>query len=122
MLRSRPGRRVEREIRRLGEETLGLRLVLLAQQRAGDIGEAARRVSQARCARKNVVLADLQFGEIVGVARHLASGLRRQLPTPRHGASTSTRSKLLAWRLTQGSRSLDSAWRSTLLAPARRSR
>src|SRR5262249_42013253 len=57
-----------------------------------------------------------------GLRRHLASGLRRQVPLPLQGASTSTRSKPPAWRFIQGSRSLARPRRSTLCAPARLSR
>src|SRR5439155_1755970 len=55
-------------------------------------------------------------------SRHLASGLRRQVPVPVHGASMKTRSKLPAWRFTHLSRSPVSTRRWTMLIPARRRR
>ena len=77
---------------------------------------AARRSSRMRRCRST------SSSMSVGFSRHLASGLRRQVPLPLQGASTSTRSKLPAWRFTQGSRSLDRPRRSTLCTPARLSR
>ena len=50
------------------------------------------------------------------------SGLRRQVPVPVQGASTSTRSKAPAWRFSHLRLSASMARRSTLCAPARRSR
>ena len=41
----------------------------------------------------------------LGVCRHFRSGLRRKVPKPEHGASTSTRSILPASRFTRSSRS-----------------
>ena len=55
------------------------------------------------------------------VRRRRASGLRRQVPVPVQGASTSTRSKVPARRLTHLSPG-SSRWRSTLCTPARRRR
>ena len=106
-----------------GEEALDLRLVLLAQQRAGDIDEPPARPHQPRGAVEDLVLerGAARRGRRAS-ERHLASGLRRQVPVPVQGASTSTRSKLAAWRLTHLSRSRSAACAAPLLAPARRSR
>ena len=47
-----------------------------------------------------------------------ASGLRRQAPTPEHGASTSTRSKERLRRLSHWSLPTSIVWRCTLSTPA----
>lgn len=57
-----------------------------------------------------------------GVWRHLRSGLRRSVPRPEHGASTSTRSILPARRLMRSSRSCAMATGCTLDRPLRASR
>ena len=54
--------------------------------------------------------------------RHLRSGLRRSVPRPEQGASTSTRSILPARRLTRSSRSCAMAAGCTLDSPLRASR
>src|SRR5437762_10810914 len=57
--------RVQHEIAVRVEESLGLRLVLLAQQRAGRINQPAARLYEARRAVEDRVLTLDQFGEIL---------------------------------------------------------
>ena len=107
-----------------GEEALDLRLVLLAQQRAGGIDEPPARLHQAlrRC-RGSRPGAPSARPDPRASSRHLASGLRRQVPVPVQGASTKTRSKLCGMALHPFvARAGRAAWRWTMLAPARRSR
>src|SRR5436309_2407236 len=57
-----------------------------------------------------------------GPCRHLRSGLRRRVPKPLQGASTSTRSSLPARRLARVSLSPESTIACTLLTLARAAR
>ena len=105
------------------EEILDLRLVLLAQQRAGGIDQPPARLHQPRGASRGSRPAAPSAPRGPSASAAIcASGLRRQVPVPVQGASTSTRSKLAACASPIGSRAVESGMRWTMLAPARRSR
>ena len=105
-----------------GEEALHLRLVLLGEQRAGSVDQTTAAANQPRGLVQDRRLLDHAAPPgRAPISRSRASGLRRQVPMPVQGASTSTRSKPPARRLAHLSPG-STRWRSTLCTPARRSR
>ena len=120
----RPGlpQRQQGEAGMAGQEGGHLSLVLLVQQRAGSVDQSPAGAHQrARARPGSPACCGTSSARSRSVSRSRASGLRRQVPVPVHGASTSTRSKLPARRLAHLSPG-SSRWRSTLCTPARRSR
>src|SRR5690242_9146657 len=67
--------RVQREIIMRSEKTLGLRLVLLAQQRAGGVDQPAARFYQTRGAGEDVALALDELGQVVRRGAPFAVGV-----------------------------------------------
>ena len=78
----------------LAEERRDLVGVFLRQHRAGDVDERAAGLHEPGAAgRARRAARPGARGMFAGFRRHFASGLRRQVPEPVHGASTSTTSK-----------------------------
>ncbi len=79
----------------LGQKALHLILILRSQQRAGRIDQPPALAQEARGIMQDRGLLFHKVGEIgLGESRSRASGLRRQVPVPVQGASTSTRSQV----------------------------
>ena len=76
---------------------MNLIAILLGKHRTGDVDEPAARLDQAPLlAPARRAAQHSRTASCLSVSRHLASGLRRQLPEPEQGASTSTQSILPA--------------------------
>jgi hypothetical protein len=110
------GARLEVGVR--GAEGLGHLLVLVLQHAAGGVHQPPALSRRAALARMACCLATSSCTP-AGDWRHFRSGLRRSVPRPEHGASTSTRSSLPARRLTRSSRSCAMATGCTLDRPLR---
>ena len=97
-------------------------IVLLMQDAAGRINQPAAGLHQRAPRRRGSRAASRRARRSPrGPWRHLRSGLRRSVPKPLHGASTSTRSSLPASRLARASSS-PSTTVCTLVMPARAAR
>ena len=87
------GRRIEPPVGMLGEKTLDLLVVLLGLERAGAVDEqSARLARRSRPTRRIARCSDAITARSEILSRQRASGCRRNVPVPVHGASTSTRS------------------------------
>ena len=98
----------------------GDRLVLRGEQAAGGVDQPPARLQQPRRAGRIARLLDAHLRDACGDWRHFRSGLRRSVPRPEHGASTSTRSILPASRLMRSSRSCAICRRMHVGQPAAR--
>ena len=104
------------------EERVDDGLVLLGEHAAGRVDEAAAGLHERRGRGEDRGLLRASSATDASWWRHLRSGLRRSVPNPVHGASTSTRSILPARRLTFASRSCAMSCGCTFDSPERASR
>ncbi len=96
---SRPGPGAPRKIRMTSQERVHLRLILFQKQRARCEHQPSARPHQLAASSRIIACLGSSSSRSIGLNRVRASGLRRQVPVPVQGASTSTRSKVPARRL-----------------------